>query len=110
MGWQRFWQVVWGLCLGLAVLVAQPARADETEPWPAPGTHRLIRIGPEALVSEDDHGRLSMVEEPEPEKTKMDVMKIVLGAMTAGVALTVYEDLKPIPVGTNAASAGSTNR
>jgi hypothetical protein len=92
------------------VLVARPARAAETEPWPAPGTHRLIRIGPEVVVSEDDHGRLSMVEEPPPEKTKVDVAQIVLGAMTAGLTLTFYDDLQPVPIGTNAASAGSANR
>ena len=110
MGWRKLVGIISALCLGLTVLVAQPARADETEPWPSPGTHRLIRIGPEALVSEDDHGRLSMVEEPPPEKTKIDVVTIVLGAMTAGVTLTFYDDLKPVPIGTNAASAASTNR
>jgi hypothetical protein len=71
--WTR---AVAGVGLVLTLHAAQPARADgsarpprtagQTRPLPAPGTHRLIRIGPQALVIEDDHGRVSMVEEPGP--------------------------------------------
>jgi hypothetical protein len=40
--------------------------ASRTLPLPAPGTHRLIRVGPQALIREDDRGRLSMVDESTP--------------------------------------------
>src|SRR3954466_14637098 len=50
-----------------AEVVAAPARTNgQTVPLPAPGTRRLIRIGPQALVVEDDHGRVKMVDEPGP--------------------------------------------
>jgi hypothetical protein len=45
-----------------------PASAEQpsghTLPLPPRGTHRLIRIGPQALVMEDDRGRFTMVDEP----------------------------------------------
>ncbi|HSY41555.1 MAG TPA: hypothetical protein VLA79_18580 [Polyangia bacterium] len=64
----------------------QPStRGDETEPAPPPGASRLISIGPQALVREDDHGNLTMVDEPEPQSSKSQVAGIMLGAMTAGV-------------------------
>jgi hypothetical protein len=56
-----------------------PARADvpaqdepvqtngKALPLPAPGTHRLIRIGPQALVMEDDRGQFTMVDEADAE-------------------------------------------
>ena len=86
--------------LGLTGPVVQPARAEpqpirgaETEPLPPPGTFRLISIGPQALVREDDHGKLTMVDEPEPKRSKSKVAGIILGAMTAGVVFTFYGDL-----------------
>jgi hypothetical protein len=92
--------------LGLAGLVVQPAsaeqqasRTDETEPPPPPGTSRLISIGPQALVSEDDHGKLTMVDEPEPQRSKLKVVGIMLGAMTAGVVVVFYGDVGPGVVG-----------
>ena len=65
----------------------QSTRGDETEPPPPPGTSRLISIGPQALIREDDHGKLTMVDEPEPQRSKFQVVGIMLGAMTAGVVI-----------------------
>ncbi len=97
--------------LGLTGLVVQPAGAEqqaiganETEPPPPPGTFRLISIGPQALVREDDHGHLTMVDDPEPQRSKLKVAGIMLGAMTAGVVIAFYGDLGPGVIG------GPTNR
>ena len=65
----------------------QSTRGDETEPPPPPGTSRLISIGPQALVREDDHGKLTMVDDTEPQTSKLQVVGIMLGAMTAGVVV-----------------------
>lgn len=65
----------------------QSARGNETEPLPPPGTSRLISIGPQALVREDDHGHLTMVDDPEPQRSKLQVVGIMLGTMTAGVVI-----------------------
>jgi hypothetical protein len=43
--------------------------AAQAEPRPPPGQARLIRIGPQALVSEDARGHVTMVEEPPPKTT-----------------------------------------
>jgi hypothetical protein len=61
------------LCMTLVLGAFSPARSQSfgppqppssrVLPIPAPGTHRLIRVGPQALISEDDHGRLTMVDE-----------------------------------------------
>jgi hypothetical protein len=108
--------IVAAWCLGLAGLVVQPARADEqsargdeTKP-PPPGTSRLIRVGPQALLSEDDQGNLSMAEEPEPPRSRLQVAGIVLGAMTVGVVGAFYGDLRPGVVGAPTyAAAGESN-
>jgi hypothetical protein len=65
------------VCLSLILGAVSPARGEvfgppvpesnsRTLPLPAPGTERLIRIGPQALIREDEHGRLSMVDESTP--------------------------------------------
>jgi hypothetical protein len=103
-------------CMALLGPVVQPARAepqtigaDATEPPPPPGTSRLISIGPQALVSEDDHGNLTMVDEPEPKRTKFQVAGIILGAMTAGVVIVFYGDLGPGVGPTNRTAGGSND-
>ncbi len=118
IGFKSLVGIVAASCLGLTGLVVRPAgaqqqaiRADETEPLPPPGTSRLISIGPQALVSEDDHGKLTMVDEPEPQRSKFQVAGIMLGAMTAGVVIAFYGDLGPGVVGgpTNRTAGGSNN-
>ena len=77
----------------------QSTRGDETQPPPPPGTFRLISIGPQALVREDDQGNLTMVDEAEPTRSRSRVASIMLGAMTAGVLFAFYGDLGPGVVG-----------
>jgi hypothetical protein len=68
----------------------EPAQATEqVESLPPPGTCRLVRIGPQALVTEDDRGRFSMVDEPETEPRRGRVAGLVIGILTAGVVLTL---------------------
>jgi hypothetical protein len=85
--------------LVLALRAAPPVRADgppppaetadRTLPLPAPGTHRLIRIGPGMLVSEDDQGQVTMVDEP----TEKPRRGRGLGAMAAVLGLFGYSVL-----------------
>jgi hypothetical protein len=87
-------------CLLLALQVSLPAHADDctgpappneqVESLPPPGTCRLIRIGPEALVSEDDRGRITMVDEPEQQPRRgRGLAAVVIGILTAGVVVTL---------------------
>jgi hypothetical protein len=73
---RRWKRAVVALCMALILGMLAPARAEtfgpprppvsRTLPLPPPGTHRLIRVGPQALIREDDRGRLSMVDESTP--------------------------------------------
>jgi hypothetical protein len=71
------------LVTALTLHTTSAAHADDVEfqglaeqtsghvlPLPPRGAHRLIRIGPQALVQEDDRGRFTMVDEP-PEPPKV---------------------------------------
>ena len=118
IGFKGLVRIVAASWLGLADLVVQPAgaqqqaiRADETEPLPPPGTSRLIEIGPQALVREDDHGKLTMADEPEPQRSKLGVAGIMLGAMTAGVVVASMATSGRRVVGspTRRTAAGSNN-
>jgi hypothetical protein len=76
-GWMR---ALAALGLALVLHAASPARAEVWRgpaaqagptlplhgPPAGPGTPRLIRIGPQALVSVDEHGRARMVDESPP--------------------------------------------
>jgi hypothetical protein len=90
--------------------VAAPARADapgpppETSskllPLPPPGTHRLIRIGPGALVEEDDHGRVTMVDETAPAWRRGQGLvgaALVMGIFSGGAVFFFGEQLDVIP-------------
>jgi hypothetical protein len=96
-GWRRALVAV-GLALTLAA--ASPARADVTTPppqtnsrllpLPPPGTYRLIRIGPQFLLKEDDRGRVTQVEESavEPRRGQSAVAAaVMMGILTGGAAL-----------------------
>ena len=70
---------------------AGPAQATErAASLPPPGTCRLIRIGPEVLVSQDDHGTVTMVDEPEPQpRRSRGVAALLIGILTAGALVTI---------------------
>jgi hypothetical protein len=48
---------------------------------PAAHAERLIRIGPQALVVEDDRGNVTMAEEPQPDRHDARRVAVGLGAM-----------------------------
>jgi hypothetical protein len=73
---------------GATVVYPRGETADTTaQQLPPPGTHRLVRIGPEAVVAVDDQGRVTMAETPEEPKLGRG-----LGAVTklVGVLGIVY--------------------
>src|SRR5262245_53432211 len=77
--------LVLSVALGRAALAAPPARGDEARPQPA-ATKRLIRIGPQALVSVDERGNVSMVEElGTAQPSDPDLLLGVVGVMVGGV-------------------------
>jgi hypothetical protein len=84
----------------LTFLVSSAARADgptmpaqtsdQSSALPPPGTYRLIRIGPQVLVREDDHGRFTMVEDPTAKRGRgQRLVALLLGVLTAGAVLTL---------------------
>jgi hypothetical protein len=77
------------LWLGLAM--ASPLRAEaRDQSLPPPGTTRLIRIGPQALVSEDEHGNVTMVDEPAPKAQRGKALVLFLGILTGAVVEDVF--------------------
>jgi hypothetical protein len=69
--------------------VSAQASERSVSPLPRPGTERLIRIGPQALVREDDRGRLQMDDEtrgPARLGRGMAAATEVLGLIGLGVA------------------------
>jgi hypothetical protein len=70
--------------LGLTLGMVTPADAQRQEEDPAAGAERLIRIGPQALVSEDEHGNVSMVDEPPPDTDTLTVVATLVGATLGG--------------------------
>jgi hypothetical protein len=80
--------------LGLVLMVPLPSSAGEVAtaaPAQPTTSERLIRIGPQALVRQDEHGRVTMVEEFAPEPRKRDVMPAVLGVLFAGMARALFD-------------------
>jgi hypothetical protein len=89
------------LALVFAVASTSAARAhDRTEPPPPPGTYRLIRIGPEALVSEDSHGNIRMVDERTKRISKGQAIGSAFGALGGGVAGLLFYDGQDAAAGT----------
>ena len=98
--WRRGFAIgfaaVW---LGLTAVFVPPARArgdrDGGTASPASatatsneGTGRLVRIGPQALVMVHEDGRVSMVEEAPPQRSRGATLAIALGAALALPLLT----------------------
>jgi hypothetical protein len=97
------WRCVVGVISLLLALQVSPAHAQvpdqaptvtapnsgEVESPPPPGTYRLIQIGPQVVVREDDRGRFTMAEEPEEQRTRgQRAMSVLVGVLTVGAALT----------------------
>lgn len=76
-----------GTVLALTLVSGTPAHAAEAEPPPPPGTERLIHIGPQATVIEDEHGNFSMADEPAPEPTVGDIARGAVSVMGVGFLL-----------------------
>lgn len=82
----------WGRAAASATLAltlvasSAPAHATRDEP-PPPGTERVIRIGPQATVIEDEHGNFTMAEEPPPEQTVGELARGVVSVMGVGFLL-----------------------
>ena len=87
--------------LGLTLAFVGPARAeDRTEPPPPPGTERLIRLGPEAVVLEDDQGNISMVDERVRGLGNARAAGAAAGALVGGVAGIILLEPRAIAAGT----------
>jgi hypothetical protein len=91
-------------CLGLlgccAALVAAPARvADAQEASEPSATHHLVRIGPQALVFEDERGNVSMVDEVQPTLSRGQAVGIALGAFGGGAATIIMNEPRALPIG-----------
>jgi len=90
------------VALALTLLASTPARADgpapppqtssKLLPLPAPGTTRLIRIGPQEAVIEDDQGKVTTVEETAATPTRgqnVAAAATMMGIVTGGLFLFV---------------------
>ena len=84
-------------CFGLTAGLPHPARArgdpDEAPAVPAVAsktshgdTPRLVRIGPQALIEVHEDGRVSMVDEAPPQRSRAAALAIFVGA-TFSIAL-----------------------
>jgi hypothetical protein len=97
--------------MGLAVSWAASAYAgDRTEPPPPSGMYRLIRIGPQALVLEDEHGSVTMVDEPAPRVKRGTALGAFLGLWVGAVAgqyLAGVDDFGEVDVLRGAVIGGS---
>jgi hypothetical protein len=74
-----------------------PTTEHALRPLPPPGTERLIRIGPQALVVEDDQGRVTMADEPADEPRggrALALMTRVFGVLGAGFVFELQFGLR----------------
>ena len=85
-----------GCCAALAVA---PGGARAEESGKPAGTHHLVRIGPQALVFEDERGNVSMVDEVQPELTRGQAVGIALGAFGGGTAAVIMNEPRAMPIG-----------
>jgi hypothetical protein len=93
---RRWTRAAAAIGLALALHATRPARADAPTQWqanvaslppPAPGTQRLVRLGPQVLLVEDDQGRFTMADEgaAEPKRGQsLRPLMIMLGIVAAG--------------------------
>jgi hypothetical protein len=94
--WRRgFSMVVAAAWFGLSALLLPPAhaRGDQDGGAAVPeiaskastgGTARLVRIGPQALIEVHEDGRMSMVDEPAPQRSRAASLAIFVGT-TLGI-------------------------
>lgn len=79
--------------LGLTLLAGSPAGATSVSKRRQPPAARLIRIGPQALVSQDEHGRVTMVDEPASDASGGSgraTLGMVVGALEAVGVVGVF--------------------
>jgi hypothetical protein len=117
--WARLGATV-GLALGVSFGAPAWAEGQTQRPPPADGEHRLVRLGPQALVFEDNHGNVSMVDEPTPEPSRGQLLGAALGGMSGGLAgamlysgqdyvrISVYGSGKPLEDGPSSAGDATT--
>jgi hypothetical protein len=94
-----------------AILVAAPARAQDqpTPPPPLGAIKRVIKLGPEATVVQDEHGTITMAQEPPPkEKTNRDVLGPVFTTMIGGTMGSIASGPRYVAIGTAAGGAAFT--
>jgi hypothetical protein len=95
-----------GVGLALTLRVASPARAEfpmppdevheRAQPAPAAGARHLIRLGPEVLLEEDEHGRVRAVDEPPPKPRPGEALvglTTLFGILAAGAYAEFREGL-----------------
>src|SRR3954454_24586065 len=83
------------MSLALSLVPVPPAGARDLGrplPLPPPGKHLLIRIGPQALVSEDDQGRVRMVDEPPPAAPRGKAVTDVFRVLGVGAVLILDQN------------------
>src|SRR5262249_24567102 len=96
------WRCAVGAVSLLMVLqLGSTARADGTSvpaqtnvqraPLPPPGTYRLIRIGPQALVKQDDRGNITTADEldDKPSRVGRGIAATIV-VLTAGAVLMLH--------------------
>jgi uncharacterized protein YcfJ len=87
--------------LGLSLALGSATNVDArvAEPTP-PETQRLLRIGPVASVCEDEHGNVTMAEEPAPEQpSSLRSFGGLFGAVMGGALGTLGNDPGRVTVG-----------
>ena len=99
---RRHTRAIAAVALALTLLATAPARADgpappqtssKLLPLPAPGTTRLIRIGPQEAVIEDDRGQVTPLEEttakPPTRGQNVAAATTMMGIVTGGLFLVL---------------------
>jgi hypothetical protein len=84
---------------GVAQAQGTEAHHDRTVPVPSAGTSRVIRLGPQAMVREDDRGNIQMVDEEQPKLTEARAAGAALGSVAGGVAGVILLEPRAIAAG-----------